>query len=242
MARLLSVRIGAPPVRGKGVHSYPTEVCSHIANLFPACHSADFRRYGRRSMPRQLTPRTTLENLKTEAKRWLKALRANVADARDRLRRVLPNSPEAPTLRQVQHALALEHGLSGWTELKNRLPQNTPIRYYENVAAALVTAYQTGEDSAMRIVWDYFGHMRARDGMRRYVRLDLGKTEQPQRDEDDTITLAEAQYLVARMQGFESWQALAHFATSVPPGKMMAAKSVSTFSIDEAGAIQEGTK
>ena len=57
----------------------------------------------------------------------------------------------------------------------------------------------------MRIVWDYFGHMRAWDGMRRYVRLDLGKTEQPQPGEDDVVTLAEAQYLVARAQGFESW-------------------------------------
>ncbi|MDP9279661.1 MAG: hypothetical protein M3P00_09605, partial [Gemmatimonadota bacterium] len=66
-------------------------------------------------MPRQITPRTTLENLKREAKRWLKALRANVADARARLRRVLPNAPEVPTLREVQHALALEHGLPGWT-------------------------------------------------------------------------------------------------------------------------------
>ena len=193
-------------------------------------------------MPRQITPRTTLENLKREAKRWLKALRANVADARDRFRRVLPNSPEAPTLRQVQHALALEYGLSGWTELKNRLPQNTPIRYYENVAEALVTAYGTGEDGAMRIVWDYFGHMRAWDGMRRYVRLDLGKTEQPEPSEDDAITLSEAQYLVARMQGFESWRALEEFAASVPPGKTIAAKSVSTFSIDEAGAREEGTR
>ena len=192
-------------------------------------------------MPRQFTPRTTLENLKREAKRWLKALRANVGDARDRLRRVLPDSPEAPTLRQVQHALALEYGLSGWTELKNRLPQSTPIRYYESVAEALVTAYGTGEDGAMRIVWDYFGHMRAWDGMRRYVRLDLGKTDQPGHPEDDAITLSEAQYLVARVQGFESWRALVDFAASVPPGKTIAAKSVSTFSTDET-CVKEETR
>jgi hypothetical protein len=190
-------------------------------------------------MPRQITPRTTLENLKREAKRWLKALRSNVADARARLQRVLPNAPEAPTLRQVQHALALEHGLADWTALKQRLPQNTPLRYYENVAEALVTAYRTGEDSAMQVVWDYFGHMRVWDAMRRYVRLDLGKTEQPQDSEDDAITLPEAQYLVARMQGFESWRALADFAMSVPPGKTIAAKSVAAFSIDEVGAKHE---
>jgi hypothetical protein len=132
--------------------------------------------------------------------------------------------------------------VSGWPELKYRLPQNTPIRYYVSVAEALETAYETGEDGAMRIVWDYFGHMRAWDAMRRYVRLDLGKPEQPQSNEDDKITLAEAQYLVARVQGFDSWQALADFAASVPPGKTIAAKSVSAFSINEAGVKEEATR
>ena len=193
-------------------------------------------------MPRQITPRTTLENLKREAKRWLNALRANVADARARLQRVFPAASTAPTLREVQHALALEHGAQDWTELKNRLPRNTPLRHYEKVADALVIAYSTGEDSAIRIVWDYFGHMRTWDAMRRYVRLDLGKTEQPQFGEDDTITLVEARYLVARMQRFESWQALADFASSVPAGKTIAAKSVSAFSIDKAGVIEERLK
>src|SRR6266852_5132838 len=194
---------------------------------------------GERSMPRQITPRTTLENLKREAKRWLNALHANVAESRARLQRVLPNASELPTLREVQHALALEHGLPSWTELKNRLAQDTPMRRYEKVAEALVTAYRTGEGSAMRIVWDYFGHMRAWDAMRRYLRLDLGKTEQPQSPDDDTITLGEAQYLVARMQGFESWQALSDFAASVPPGKTIAAKSVVAFSTDDAGVKKE---
>ncbi|MDP9205505.1 MAG: hypothetical protein M3P12_08620 [Gemmatimonadota bacterium] len=180
--------------------------------------------------------------MKREAKRWLKALRANVAESRARLQRVFPNVPEQPTLRDVQHALALEHGLPAWTELKRRLGQNTPMGHYEKVAEALVTAYRTGDDSAMRIVWDYFGHMRTWGAMRRYVRLDLGKAEQPERPEDDTITLAEAQYLVARMQGFESWRALAEFAASVPPGKTIAAKSISTFSIDEAGVKEEGIR
>jgi hypothetical protein len=110
------------------------------------------------------------------------------------------------------------------------------------VSEAVVTAYRTGEDSSMRIVWDYFGHMRAWDVMRRYVRLDLGKTEQPQSTEDDTITLAEAEYLVARVQGFESWQALADFAASVPPGTTIAAKSVAAFSIDGAGRKEEVTR
>jgi uncharacterized protein len=71
--------------------------------------------------PKQLTPRSTLENLKKEAKGWLKALRANVAEARTRLERALPDAPLKPTLRDVQHALAREHGLPGWAALKGQL-------------------------------------------------------------------------------------------------------------------------
>lgn len=76
-------------------------------------------------MSRQITPRSTLENLKREAKRWLRDLRANVGEARSRLERVFPDAPSIPTLRDVQHALACEHGLAGWSELKRRLDANT---------------------------------------------------------------------------------------------------------------------
>jgi len=72
-------------------------------------------------MHRKLTPRSTLENLKREAKRWLKALRENHSEARARLERVLPGAPTSPGLRDVQRALALEHGLSGWIALRNQL-------------------------------------------------------------------------------------------------------------------------
>ncbi len=190
-------------------------------------------------MPRQVTPRTTLENLKREAKRWLKALRENSENARARLQRVLPDAPDVPTLSDVQHALARELGLPGWAALKQRLEKDAPIRRYDLVADALVRAYATGEQGAMRIVWDFFGHMRAWDGMRRYVRLDLGKTEQPENPAEDIITVAEAQFLVARAQGFENWARLTEFAASLPPGKTRtAAKSVVVYSVDASGAKQ----
>lgn len=70
---------------------------------------------------RQLTSATTLDNLKKEAKRWLKALRLGDERTRARLLRAYPDAPAEPTLRDVQHALALEHGFTGWTALKNRL-------------------------------------------------------------------------------------------------------------------------
>jgi ankyrin repeat protein len=69
-------------------------------------------------MSRKLTPASTLENLRREAKRWLKALRAGDAAARARLERAWSDSPAHPTLRNVQHALAREHGFDGWAALK----------------------------------------------------------------------------------------------------------------------------
>jgi uncharacterized protein len=72
-------------------------------------------------MSRQLTSASTLENLRKEAKRWLKALRADEEEARARLDRAYPDAPAGPGLRDVQHALAREHGLPGWVALKDAL-------------------------------------------------------------------------------------------------------------------------
>src|SRR5215471_21545814 len=72
-------------------------------------------------MPRQLTSTTNLDNLRKEAKRWLKALREKQPEARERLRRAYPNASDQPVLRDVQHALAREYGLASWTELKAAL-------------------------------------------------------------------------------------------------------------------------
>ncbi|MES2525349.1 MAG: ankyrin repeat domain-containing protein, partial [Gemmatimonadota bacterium] len=76
-------------------------------------------------MHRRITPRTSLDGLKREAKRLLSALRSEdkVGDSesaatRERLQRAHPGLPVTPTLRDVQHALAREHGFDGWTALK----------------------------------------------------------------------------------------------------------------------------
>jgi len=72
-------------------------------------------------MSPELPPGRTLDSLKKEAKRWLKALRDNVDDARARLERALSDAPQTPTLRHVQHALARELGFPGWAALKAHL-------------------------------------------------------------------------------------------------------------------------
>ena len=72
-------------------------------------------------MDRTLTPQSSLETLKREAKRWLVALRRNDPDARARLARSHPKAPPNATLRDVQLALAREYGFDGWAALKTEL-------------------------------------------------------------------------------------------------------------------------
>lgn len=70
---------------------------------------------------KELGPKSSLEGLRKEAKRWLKALRANDDAARTRLQDAHPNAPNEPGLRDVQYALAREHGLTSWLALRDAL-------------------------------------------------------------------------------------------------------------------------
>jgi len=90
---------------------------------------------------------SSLDNLKKEAKRWLKALRAGDAGARARLERASPQAPPEPALRDVQHALAREHGFESWTAFSGALSGPSAA-----VPADVVRAFL---DSAC---WDHHVH------------------------------------------------------------------------------------
>lgn len=72
-------------------------------------------------MPRRITPQTTLDNLKKEAKRFLKALREGDETARAQFTKAYPNAPDKPGLRDVQHAIALHYGCDNWKALKEAI-------------------------------------------------------------------------------------------------------------------------
>jgi hypothetical protein len=189
--------------------------------------------------------RRSLDSLKKEAKRWLAALRVNAADARARLERALPEAPSIPTLRDVQHALAREHGFAGWSALKRAIEQTIASNRhtgaaararYEMMAEALLEAYRTGTSDAMERHYRYTWHRRAWPAMRTYVQLDLGK--RPDSSQDDLeITLQEARYLVAIEHGFANWDALKAFAESALAGSHVAAKPVRLVSPDASRTI-----
>jgi ankyrin repeat protein len=72
-------------------------------------------------MSRTLTPRSTIEALRKEAKRLRKAVEAVDPRATARFRAVFPLHAGAVTLREAQQALAREHGFASWAALKQEI-------------------------------------------------------------------------------------------------------------------------
>lgn len=173
-------------------------------------------------MPAREFPRRSIESLKNEARRWLTALRAGDAAAWTRLRATLPDSATEPSLREVQLALAREHGFAGWTALKRALEPDAAasaatLAQYEDMAVALLEAYRTGTPEAMARHYGYTWHRRVWSAMRTYVQLDLGKRPATP-GADVAITLDDARWLVAHERGFDSWDALRASVARLPGG------------------------
>ncbi len=174
------------------------------------------------------TPRRSFESLKKEAKRWLRELLVGDRVAHERLTRALPARVDiAPTLREVQHALARELGYGGWSALKLDLSQDagTPpltVPQYEEMAVALLEAFRTGTPEAMERHYRHTWHRRAWSGTRSYVLLDLGRRP----DDTADISLEDARHLVATEYGFTDWGDLTRYVSAVPGDKVLTAKPV----------------
>jgi adenylate kinase family enzyme len=179
-------------------------------------------------MPRKITSATSLENLRKEAKRWLKALRANDADARARLERSYPSAPENPVLRDVQHALAREHGLESWIALAQALEQAPAeaspalartAEEYERLAQDMVSAFDSQDEAALERLNERYHRTFTFDDLwaeiwRRVYAFRQRSSKVPK----NSLQLAEAQVVVAQDAGFGSWDALTHAVkTGAPP-------------------------
>jgi ankyrin repeat protein len=90
-------------------------------------------------MVRKLTAKSSLDSLKKAAKRWLKALRAGEPAAFARLKQAWPHAGTNPGLREIQQALAREHGAESWAALKLHLADEALARrtHAERVAEFL---------------------------------------------------------------------------------------------------------
>lgn len=105
-------------------------------------------------MSRSLSPSSSLESLRREARRWLKAISAGDSSALARYRSLYPESGP-PRLRTVQQALAREHGFASWTALKQDL-EDRARSYTERVRLFLEKSVNRyGTDPATQKWGDY---------------------------------------------------------------------------------------
>ncbi len=161
-------------------------------------------------MQRKLTPATTLDNLKKEARRWLKALRAGDAEARERIRRAYPKLTTPPVLRDVQHALALEYGLESWKDLGLALEAlRGPTREdYERAAQDFLLAFD-GDAVALDRLNRYYGRSFVHEDLRAEIWRRVYAYRQRAMEEGQRyLKPDEAQMVVAQDAGFANWDAL----------------------------------
>jgi hypothetical protein len=181
-------------------------------------------------MPREITPATSLTNLRKEAKRWLKEVRAERGDARARLERAYPDAPVRPVLRDLQHALAREYGHDSWTTLKQALEQRSgdgalpasPLRTaeeYERLAADMVLAFDSHDEAALQRLNEHYQRSFTFDDLWAEIwRRVYAFRQRSSRVQKNFLELAEAQIVIAQDAGFGSWAALARaVATGGPP-------------------------
>ena len=148
-------------------------------------------------MTRRITPQTTLENLKKEAKRWLKNLRSANPEARARFVKAHPKAPANPALRDVQLAIAREFGFPGWIALK----QAVDAEKYETLAADMVNVYATGDATALDRINRHYGRTSTVDDLRALVWRLIYKVRRA-KGSAEAFGLEEARELIARTSRF----------------------------------------
>jgi hypothetical protein len=181
-------------------------------------------------MPRQITPATSLDTLRKEAKRWLKALRANLVDARARFEAAHPTARGTITLRDVQHALARELGHESWIALKQALASRSSagaaaprpmltVGEYESLANDWVLAFDAQDEAALRRLNAHYQRAFTFDDVTAEIwRRNYAFRQRSSRVPNNYLALEEAELLIAQDTGFGSWTALIEAIATGAPG------------------------
>jgi hypothetical protein len=170
-------------------------------------------------MPRKLTSANSVDNLRRDAKRWLRALRAHDQTARAHFDRAFPDGPHDPVLRDVQHALAREYGFASWRGLKEAVEQLggrnaaaatlRTAEEYERLANDLVAAFDNRDETALQRSNEHYGRAFTFDDLWAEVwRRVYAFRQRSSRVPKNYLQLAEAQLLIAQDAGFGSWGGL----------------------------------
>ncbi|MGO4209696.1 hypothetical protein AB4043_02560, partial [Terriglobus sp. YAF25] len=167
-------------------------------------------------MSRQITPATSLDNLRREAKRWLAALRAQDSAALERFTHAHPKQTGTIVLRDVQHALAREFDFAGWSELKLAIQETAKSRtlsMHQQAAVDFVAAYK-GDAEALERLNRYYhreftlADLKAEIWRRDYAFRQRAWKRADGKEGDNEFPIEEAQLLLAQDAGFGSWEKL----------------------------------
>ena len=173
-------------------------------------------------MLRKISTATTPDTLRKQAKRWLKALRAQDADARADFARAWPDGPETPTLREVQHALAREYGHESWVALiqavASRRAQPAEDRdarpllaadAYDALSHDYVQAFNARDQAALDRLNRHYGRTFTFDDLWAEIwRRVYSFRQRAFRSDNKSLQLEEARMVLAQDAGFGSWTAL----------------------------------
>jgi hypothetical protein len=149
----------------------------------------------------------SIEHLKKQAKRWLKALRANDAAARARFERAHPNAPATPGLRDVQYALACERGLDSWIALTRTVATHAPD--YDRLADDLLAAFNARDEASLQRLNDHYRRAFTLDDLWAEIwRRVYSFRQRAFGGKSVPLERAEAQTLIAQDAGYSSWAGL----------------------------------
>ena len=181
-------------------------------------------------MPRRISSATSADTLRQQARRWMKALRSNDADARARFERAYPGGPREPVLRDVQHALAREYGHESWKALLEAVAtvsahvEPAPDRpllspeEYDGLAQDYVLAFNSRDEAALHRLNRYYERSFTFDDLWAEIwRRVYSFRQRAFRAPEESLELEEARSVLAQDAGFSSWPALLEATRSGAP-------------------------
>jgi hypothetical protein len=158
-----------------------------------------------------LPARPSLEQLRKQAKDLMRALRGGDRAAAERFHAVVPHRADsaAASLADAQFVVAREYGFANWSDLARYVEAASlpGLRRFEALAQAVADAYTSASYDAIRTInWTYgtsFVWYREPETMQRRLPTWFASGT---RHKD--LAVSDAQHLVARMSGFDSWEEL----------------------------------
>ncbi|HEX6045622.1 MAG TPA: hypothetical protein VFZ22_14110 [Pyrinomonadaceae bacterium] len=174
---------------------------------------------------RRLPGRPSLIQLRKQAREFLRQLRNGNPAAAEQLRKYVSNVSN-PVLADAQYVLAREYGFESWPRLVHyvQTARHPRIEQHVRIAGDLVTVYNSGNADAAARLNDLFHSALDVEQIRDFIRDKLFSFPDAEQRLNN-LTLTDAQFIVARLHGFEDWDDLVR-SSSEPAGDPHAAPFV----------------